>query len=40
MEKELRSKIDKAKSLASACKVNKEADDITFATSTSGVFLF
>ena len=37
MEKQLRSKIDKAKTLASTCKVNKEADDVAFMTTPTGV---
>ncbi len=40
MEKDLRAKIEKAKSLASTCKVSKEADEVAFATTSTGVWLF
>jgi hypothetical protein len=37
MEKDLKSKIEKAKSLATTCKINKEADDTVFSTTNTGV---
>ena len=37
MEKDLKTKIEKAKSLASTCKASKEADDVAFATTSAGV---
>ena len=40
MEKDLRAKIDKAKSIASTCKANKEADDVAFATTQTGVKIY
>lgn len=37
MERDLKSKIEKAKTMVSTCKVNRDADDTSYNTTATGV---